>query len=123
MVTTPSTSPLPFCTRCTTWPLTESIRLDVALLIDSAKVKDCTVPGVFTVNDAAKASVSAFEVGEPATATCDPITGMKLSSTASCGPIHATIVTGVGVGAARLAGGIATDGVLTKTIVRRTSGV
>src|SRR5216683_2171320 len=62
-----------------------------------------------------------FEVGEPATTTCDPITGMKLSSTASCGPIPARIVTGLGVGGGGGLG-IATSGLLIKTIGGRTSG-
>ena len=41
MVTTPSTSPLPFCTKVTTWPVAKSIRLVVTLLMLKAKDRDC----------------------------------------------------------------------------------
>ena len=44
----------------------------------SAYIMSCTPAVAFTANDAAKSWVATFDAGELATATCDPITGMKL---------------------------------------------
>src|SRR3954451_7890625 len=55
---------------------------------------DCTPAGASDVKDAAKVTVAMFD---PAGACCDPIAGMKLSSTASGRPRPATMV-GLGGG-------------------------
>src|SRR4051812_5669512 len=92
MVTTPSTSPLPFCTKVTIWPLAVSIRFVVELLMLNAKVSDCWPTGASTVNGTRPVATV-----EPAGACPDPATLLvatvrKLSSTTSPGTNPATIV-------------------------------